>query len=52
MDTYKISENGYYGDFGGAYVPEVLYKCIEELKHAYIGLLESDDFQNPDQKGS
>ena len=45
MDTYKISENGYYGDFGGAYVPEVLYKCIEELKHAYIGLLESDDFQ-------
>lgn len=45
MDTYKISENGYYGDFGGAYVPEVLYKCIEELKHAYVGLLESDDFQ-------
>ncbi len=45
MDTYKISENGYYGDFGGAYVPEVLYKCIAELKHAYIGLLESDDFQ-------
>lgn len=45
MDTYKISENGYYGDFGGAYVPEVLYKCIAELKHTYIGLLESDDFQ-------
>ena len=43
--TYNIDENGYYGEFGGAFVPEVLHKCTEELQQAYIAILESDDFQ-------
>ncbi len=45
MNTYNINEKGYYGEFGGAYVPEVLYKCTEELRLAYVSILESKDFQ-------
>jgi len=45
MDTYRISKDGYYGEFGGAFVPEVLYKCVKELQYAYLDILESDDFQ-------
>jgi tryptophan synthase beta chain len=33
--NYEIDENGYYGEFGGAFVPEMLYKNIQELKHAF-----------------
>ena len=46
MKTYNIDEKGYYGDFGGAFVPEVLYKCTEELRKEYKDILKSDSFQN------
>ncbi len=42
---YNIDENGYYGEFGGAFVPEVLHKCTEELQKAYVGIIDSPDFQ-------
>ena len=42
---YHIDKNGFYGEFGGAYIPEVLYKCTEELRKAYADILESQDFQ-------
>ncbi|MGN1213286.1 MAG: tryptophan synthase subunit beta [Bacteroidaceae bacterium] len=42
---YHIDKNGFYGEFGGAYIPEVLYKCTEELRKAYTDILESQDFQ-------
>ena len=45
MKSYNIDENGYYGEFGGAFVPEVLYKCTEELRCSYRDILESDTFQ-------
>ena len=45
MKSYNIDENGYYGEFGGAFVPEVLYKCTEELRCSYRDILESDAFQ-------
>ena len=45
MKSYNIDENGYYGEFGGAFVPEVLYKCTEELRCNYRDILESDAFQ-------
>ena len=43
--SYNIDENGYYGEFGGAFVPEVLHKCTEDLQRAYAGIIESEDFQ-------
>ena len=45
MKSYNIDENGYYGEFGGAFVPEVLYKCTEELRCSYRDILESNAFQ-------
>lgn len=45
MKSYNVNENGYYGEFGGAFVPEVLYKCTEELRKAYQPILEGEDFQ-------
>jgi tryptophan synthase beta chain len=45
MKSYLVDENGYYGEFGGAYVPEILYKCVEDLKNAYLPILESEEFQ-------
>lgn len=39
-----IDENGYYGRFGGAFIPEMMYKNINELKERYLEILQSDDF--------
>lgn len=43
--SYNIDKNGYYGEFGGAFVPEVLHKCTAELQEAYVDIIESEDFQ-------
>lgn len=45
MNTYNVDEKGYYGEFGGAYIPEVLHRCTEELRTRYAGIIESEDFQ-------
>ena len=45
MKTYQVNEEGYYGNFGGAYIPEILHRCVTELKEAYLKVLESQDFQ-------
>lgn len=45
MKTFHISPDGYYGNFGGAYVPEILYKTIEDLKARYLDIIESEAFQ-------
>ncbi len=44
-ENYFVDERGFYGDFGGAYVPEILYKCVEDLRRAYLPIIESDDFK-------
>lgn len=44
-ETYFVDENGFYGDFGGAYIPEILYKCVEDLKTAYLPIIESEGFK-------
>jgi tryptophan synthase beta chain len=36
---------GYYGHFGGAYIPEMLYPNVEELKEQYLKIIYSEDFQ-------
>ena len=42
---YQVDSNGYYGNFGGAYIPEILHRCVTELKDAYLRVLDSDDFK-------
>jgi len=37
--------NGYYGEFGGAFVPEMLYPNVEELQQNYLQIIESEEFQ-------
>lgn len=41
---YQVDEKGFFGKFGGAYVPEILYKCVTDLQQAYRPILESEDF--------
>ena len=45
MKTYQVNNEGYYGEFGGAYIPEILHRCVDELKHAYLNVLDSEDFK-------
>src|SRR5690554_3764136 len=45
MQDYVIDENGYYGEFGGAYIPEILHKCVKELEEAYLRIIDSPKFQ-------
>ena len=45
MKTYLVNQEGYYGDFGGAYVPEILHQCVEDLKVNYLKVLESKEFK-------
>lgn len=45
MKTYQVDKNGFYGEFGGAYVPEILYKTVENLRKCYCSIIESEDFQ-------
>ena len=42
---YQVDEKGFYGDFGGAYIPEMLYPNVEELRQNYIEISESESFQ-------
>jgi tryptophan synthase beta chain len=44
MDTYGINENGFYGDFGGAYIPEILHRCVTDLQDKYLRIMESESF--------
>lgn len=46
MKSYNVDENGFYGKFGGAYIPEILYKTVEDLKKAYLPIIESQEFQD------
>ena len=45
MKTYLVNEEGYYGEFGGAYIPEILHRCVEDLKNTYLKVLQSADFK-------
>jgi len=43
--NYQVDKNGYYGKFGGAYIPEMLHANVEELKQNYLQISESEEFQ-------
>ncbi len=42
---YSVDKEGYYGEFGGAYIPEILHKCVKDLQDNYLKIIESDKFQ-------
>ncbi|MFT5884003.1 MAG: tryptophan synthase beta chain [Arcticibacterium sp.] len=43
--AFRVSERGYYGNFGGAWIPEMLYPNVEELRQNYLNIIYSPDFQ-------
>ena len=43
--NYNVDERGYYGDFGGAFIPEMLYPNISELKKNYIKISNESGFK-------
>ena len=43
--TFQPDEHGYYGDFGGAYIPEMLHRNVEELRQAYLKIIYDEAFQ-------
>lgn len=43
--NYQVSETGYYGRFGGAFVPEMLYPNVEELRERYLEITGEPEFQ-------
>ncbi len=45
MSKYTVNDLGFYGNYGGAYIPEILYKTVENLKNAYLPIIESEEFK-------
>ncbi|WP_293913708.1 MULTISPECIES: tryptophan synthase subunit beta [unclassified Sphingobacterium] len=45
MSKYQVNEKGYYGPFGGAYIPEMLYPNVEELRQQYLNIIKEKSFQ-------
>ena len=44
--NFSVDEHGYYGNFGGAFVPEMLYPNVKELQDKYLKLIYETGFQN------
>jgi tryptophan synthase beta chain len=42
---YNVNEKGYYGQFGGAFIPEMLYPNVEELRVSYLSIIAESSFQ-------
>jgi tryptophan synthase beta chain len=42
---YSVNEKGYYGQFGGAFIPEMLYPNVEELRTRYLGIMNDPEYQ-------
>jgi tryptophan synthase beta chain len=42
---YTVDERGYYGQFGGAYIPEMLYPNVEELRNNYLNIIQEEGFK-------
>lgn len=45
QSPWQVNEQGYYGQFGGAFIPEMLYPNIEELRENYLQIIGAPDFQ-------
>jgi len=44
--AYEVNADGFYGEYGGAYIPEMLYPNIRELEKNYMKIVQSDSFQS------
>ncbi len=44
--SYNVNEKCYYGEFGGAYIPEMLYPNVEELRQQYLKITAEPEFQS------
>ncbi len=42
---WQVNENGYYGNFGGAYIPEMLHNNVQQLRDNYFKIIKEDSFQ-------
>lgn len=42
---YNVDSNGYYGKFGGAYIPEMLFPNVEELRTTYLSIINEESFK-------
>ena len=45
MKDYQVDQDGFYGDFGGAFIPEMLYPNVEELRLRYLDIMYDPEFQ-------
>ncbi len=45
QSLYSVDKKGYYGKFGGAYIPEMLYPNVEELQINYLDIIYQPEFQ-------
>jgi tryptophan synthase beta chain len=45
MSKYRVDERGYYGNYGGAFIPEMLYPNVEELRQNYLKIMADPGFQ-------
>ena len=43
--SYQSNDKGYYGPFGGAYIPEMMYPNIHQLQNCYLEIIESEEFK-------
>jgi len=50
QSRYAPDENGYYGRFGGAYIPEMLHRNVEELRTRYLEIMADASFQKEYQQ--
>ncbi|MEM9649307.1 MAG: tryptophan synthase subunit beta [Bacteroidota bacterium] len=48
--SYHVNEKGYYGEFGGAFIPEMLYPNTEELRQNYLCIMEEPSFKEEFQQ--
>ena len=45
MERYTVDNLGFYGDFGGAFIPEILHRCVSDLQEAYLEIINSESFK-------
>ena len=44
--NFNVDDRGYYGEFGGAFIPEMMYPNIKELQENYLTIMAGEDFRN------
>jgi tryptophan synthase beta chain len=44
--NYNVDERGYYGEFGGAFIPEMMYHNVKELSDNYLDILNDQKFKD------